>query len=184
MKDVSIGNAFLTFSREKRPFESGGQHGTAEIVELKTSDGLNAEVSIQQFVNEVIHVRLTEFLSPPPPLYSHLIKNGTLTVQVRHDGKWVALLRALRPGSKDYPTLNHISLDELNGLLGEDCVSWLEGMGFEFGLWVDLNPKAARFKESFAVAIEPEKAHLLVAPWALTRVVALMKRLGKNVVDL
>jgi hypothetical protein len=108
-----------------------------------------------------------------------------MTVQVREDGKWVALLRALRPGGKDYPTLNGVSWDELDGLLGSNAKQWLEGLGFETGTWAELNPKAAKFKESLAVAIPAEHGNLLVLPWALTRVVALMKKLGKPaVVDL
>ena len=155
------------------------------VVPISTTDGLRAEVELQYLVDGSKHVRLAEFLAPPPPRYSHLIRNGVMTVQVREDGKWVALLRALRPGGKDYPTLNAVSWDELSGLLGENAKEWLEGLGFETGTWSELNPKAGRFKDSLAVAIPAEDGNLLVLPWALTRVVALMKKLGKPaVVDL
>jgi len=157
----------------------------SRVVPISTIDGLRAEVELQYLVDGSKHVRLAEFLAPPPPLYSHLIRNGVMTVQVREDGKWVALLRALRPGGKDYPTLNAVSWQELDSLLGADSKGWLERMGFETGTWSELNPKAAKFKDCLAVAIPPEDGHLLVLPWALTRVVALMKKLGKPaIVDL
>lgn len=175
----------LTFTGEHRIFESGGKAGTAEIVTISTPDGLQGEVAIQKFDNGDIHVRLTEFLTTPPPTYSHLNHNGTMTVQIRDDGKWVALMRALRPGGRDHATLNYVAWDELNALLGGDAKQWLTNLGFEIGTWQELNPKAGRFKESLAVAIEPEKANLLVLPWTLTRVIALMKKLGHAaVVDL
>jgi len=162
-----------------------GKSVSARIFELRTTDGLVAEVAIQTFVDGEIHVRLSEFLGSPPPAYSHLNRNGTMTVQVREDGKWVALVRALRPGGREHATLNSITWAELDRLLGENANLWLQGLGFDVGTWAELNPRAAKFKDSIAVAIEPENSHLLVLPWALTRVVALMKKLGKPaVVDL
>ena len=185
MGDAVVANSHLTFTGETRLFELSGKTGEAEIVNISTPDGLKAEVSIQKFADGDIHVRLTEFLSTPPPTYSHLTRNGMMTVQVRSDGKWVALLRALRPGGREHATLNSITWAELDYLLGEDSNKWLNGLGFETGTWVDLNPKAAKFKDSIAVAIAPENGALLALPWALTRVIALMKKLGKpSVVDL
>ncbi len=184
MSALTFSNLTLSFTGENRNFESGQKQGAAEVVLLETTDGLKAEVSIQRFHDGEIHIRLTEFLTTPPPVYAHLVRNGTMTVQVREDGKWVALLRALRPGGREHPTLNHVTTDELDKLLGANSTEWLEGLGFEVGTWESLNPAAGRFKDSVAIAIESSKANLLVAPWALTRVIALMKRLGKTTVDL
>lgn len=184
MTAISLENLTLSFSDAFRDFESGQKQGVAEIVVLETTDGLKAEVSIQRFQDGEIHIRLTDFLTTPPPVYAHLTRNGTMTVQVREDGKWVALLRALRPGGKEHPTLNYVSLEELDKLLGSNATEWLENLGFEVGTWESLNPSAGRFKESVAVAIDACKGNLLVAPWALTRVIALMKRLGKTTVEL
>lgn len=183
MDIISVNNARVSFPGETRRFELAGKNGSAEIVEIETTDGLRAEISIQKFEDGSIHIRLTEFLTTPPPAYSHLIKNGTMTVQIREDGKWVALLRALKPGGKEHPTLNSVSSEELDGLLGEDSLNWLTSLGFEVGVWSEINPKAGKFKDSLAVAIEPERANLLVAPWTLTRVIALMKKLGKQGLD-
>jgi hypothetical protein len=184
MTTIAVTNVNLSFDGEIRDL-TGGKTGTAEIVQLQSSDGLKAEVSIQKFAEGEIHVRLTEFLSPPPPKYSHLDRNGTMTVQTReHDGKKVALLRALRPGGQAHATLNMVTLEELDELLGENTKAWLEQLGFEVGTWAELNPKAGKFKESIAVAVSPEKMNLLVLPWTLTRVIALMKNLGKSTVEL
>jgi hypothetical protein len=183
MKDYLLANLTVRFTEESRSFLEGSESGNSKIVIIESSDGLKAEVSIQEFDSGNKHIRLTEFLTTPPPLYSHLIKNGTMTVQVREDGKWVALLRALRPGGKDHPTLNNISIEELDKLLGLNSKDWLIDLGFEFGTWSELNPKAAKFKDSLAVAIEPTQGNLLVLPWALTRVIALMKQLGKPTLD-
>lgn len=185
MTVFTVAKASLYFDGEQRPFESGGKTGAAEIVKLETSDFLAAEVSIQRFDSGEITIRLTEFLSTPPPKYAHLNRNGAMTVQVREDGNWVALLRALRPGGKEHPTLNFVSWDELTSLLGHEAKEWLIDLGFEIGTWADLNPSAGRFRDSLAVSIAADKANLLVLPWALTRVIALMKKLGQpQVVDL
>jgi hypothetical protein len=185
MGDIGVANSMLTFTGETRPFDTGGKSGLAEIVTISTPDGLKGEVSIQKFADGDIHVRLTEFLATPPPIYSHLSRNGTMTVQVREDGKWVALVRALRPGGREHATLNSINWAELDDLLGEGAKLWLQGHGFEVGTWAALNPRAAKFKDSIAVAIESESAHLLALPWTLTRVIALMKKLGKpSVIEL
>jgi hypothetical protein len=169
----------------ERPSRAENFAKPSSVTCISTMDGLRAEVEVQFLVDGSMHVRLAEFLSTPPPLYSHLIRNGTMTVQVRADGKWVALLRALRPGGKDYPTLNGVTWEELDALLGGNAKEWLEGLGFLTGTWAELNPKAGRFKDSLAVAIPAAEGNLLVLPWALTRVVALMKKLGKPlVVDL
>lgn len=180
-----MANAHFVFDGESRPFEIGGKSGQAEIATVSTPDGLKAEVSIQRFDDGEIHIRLTEFLTSPPPVYGHLIRNGTMTVQTRDDGKWVALLRALRPGGKEHPTLNNVTWEELDWLLGSSAEGWLEGLGFETGTWSSLNPKAGKFKDSLAVAISADNGSLMALPWALTRVLALMKKLGKpTVVDL
>ncbi len=180
-----VASLLLKVNQRSARVAISGQEVDSSISDLESPDGLHAEVAVQSHPDGTIHVRLSEFLSSPPPLYSHLTRNGVMTVQIREDGKWVALLRALRPGGKDYPTLNGVSWDELDGLLGANAKQWLEGLGFETGTWSELNPKAAKFKDSLAVAISAEDGNLLVLPWALTRVVALMKKLGKPaVVDL
>lgn len=179
-----VSNCKLTFRGETRDFEAAGGSGFSEIVELETTDGLKAEVSIQNFHDGTVHIRLTEFLATPPPLYSHLISNGTMTVQTRtYDGHSVALLRALRPGGKEYPTLNSINIEELNSLLEQDTELWLKSLGFALGKWIDVNPEAGKFKDALAVSIEADKKRLLVLPWALTRVIALMKKLGKPTLE-
>jgi hypothetical protein len=183
MASYPVSNSWIDITDEVRPFESGGRPGAAQIVKIQTTDGLKAEVSVQKFNDGDINIRLTEFLTTPPPLYSHLINNGTMTVQVRDDGKWVALLRALRPGGKEHATLNHVEREELDSLLGADSYGWLLDLGFEVGTWAEINPKAAKFKSSLAVAIDPAKGTLLVLPWALTRVIAIMKQLGKPTLD-
>lgn len=162
-----------------------GKEAVCDISEVTSIDGLHAEVAMQRFVDGEIHVRLMEFLATPPPAYAHLNRNGTMTVQVREDGSLVALLRALRPGGKDYPTLNGVTWEELDALLGSNAKEWLEALGLETGTWAGLNPKAGRFTDSLAVAVPADQGGLLVLPWALTRIVALMKKLGKpSVVDL
>jgi hypothetical protein len=180
----TVANAKLTFTGETRAINDSTSPGSAEIVSLETTDGLKGEVSVQFFDDGTIVVRLTEFLSPPPPTYAHLNRNGSMTVQTRStDGKKVALLRALRPGGKEHATLNSVSLEELDSLLGSDAESWLEELGFELGTWEEINPGAGRFKSSLAVSVDAENVRLLALPWALTRVIALMKKLGKPTLE-
>lgn len=185
MSSYQVANATVSISADESRREVAGKIASVRTATLETTDGLKGEVSIQHFDDGDIHVRLTEFLTTPPPVYSHLTRNGTMTVQVRKDGKWVALVRALRPGGREHATLNSVNWSELDDLLGANADLWLQSHGFEVGTWAELNPRAAKFKDSIAVAIEPENSHLLVLPWALTRVIALMKKLGKpSVIEL
>ena len=163
---------------------SGNVSGKGHVAVVKTPDLLVAEVQLKNFGPEDTLIKLTEFLTSAPPKYNHLDRNGSMTVQRLSNGDWVAPLRALRPGGRAWPTLNYISMAELDGLLGESARAWLNGLGFTVGTWESLNPAAKRFKQSIAVSIPAEKSELLVLPWALTRVVALMKQLGESkVVD-
>ncbi len=162
---------------------AGDKSGTARVHTLETSDGLRAEVEIREFVDGSKELRLTEFLSPPPPKYEHLNRNGSMTVQVQEDGSWVVLLRALRLGGKDYPTLNYVTWEELSEICELDFNAYLMSLGFQTGTWEELNSKAAKFKDSLAVGIPGDRTELLFLPWAATRVVALMKRLGRSALD-
>jgi hypothetical protein len=75
-------------------------------------------------------------------------------------------------------------MKELDSLLGASAEGWLTDLGFTVGTWEELNPAAKRFRKSVAVSIPADKSELLVLPWTLTRIVALMKQLGENkVVD-
>lgn len=157
---------------------SDGTPVTAWSCTIKSEVGLNAEVLVKDFGAAGGEVRLSNFLSTPAPVFDHLDRNGAMTCQVLPSGDWVALVRALRPGGKPHPTLNHVTLEELADLLGEDFQTWAGSFGFTVGTWAGLNPTAGRFKESVAASIPAEKAYLLVLPWTLSRPVALMKKLG------
>ena len=170
---------------EIREIEAAGNvRGNGYVAVVRTPDLLVAEVQVKDFGPEATLIKLTEFLTSPPPRYNHLDRNGSMTVQRLGNGDWVAPLRALRPGGRSWPTLNYISMLELDELLGESAEAWLVGLGFTVGTWENLNPAAKRFKQSVALSIPAEKSELLILPWALTRVVALMKQLGESkVVD-
>lgn len=181
----SLADITVELIDEIRDIEAPGfASGTARIATIRTPDLLVAELQIRDFGAEKTEIRLTAFLDTPPPRYDHLLRNGVMTVQRLENGDWVALLRALRPGGKTWPTLNYVSLEEISKLLGEDARAWLEGLGFTVGTWEELNPSAKKFKQSVAISIPADKSSLLFLPWALTRVVALMKQLGATkVVD-
>ncbi len=158
--------------------------GKGYVATVRTPDLLVAEVLVKDFGPDDTLIKLTDFLTSPPPKYSHLNSNGSMTVQRLSNGDWVAALRALRPGGRAWPTLNYISMSELDQLLGESAEAWLVSLGFNVGTWESLNPAAKKFKQSVAISIPAEKFQLLILPWALTRVVALMKQLGETkVVD-
>lgn len=180
MNEYQVSNAKITFTDEVRPAEKAGVVGSERIAIIETTDLLKAEVSIQEFDDGTKVIRLTEFLGDEPPRYTHLQSNGRLPILMRPNGDWMVLLRALRPGGKPYPTLNSVSFEELDELLGVDSKKWLENLGFEIDEWQKINPAAGRYKNGIGLAIHPSKAHLLVLPWTLTRVIALMKRLGKS----
>jgi len=182
----SIASVEVELTGETRAITAAGNlAGTAQIAVVRTPDQLVAEVQVKDFGLEKTEIKLMEFLAPAPPAYGHLDRNGLMTVQRLENGDWVALLRALRPGGREWPTLNFVAMEELDSLLGASTQDWLIGLGFTVGTWAELNPAAKRFTNSIAVSIPVEKSELLVLPWTLTRVVALMKQLGENkVVDL
>jgi hypothetical protein len=182
----SIASVEVELTGETRAITAAGNlAGTAKIAVVRTPDQLVAEVQVKDFGPEKTEIKLMEFLAPAPPTYGHLDRNGLMTVQRLDNGDWVSLLRALRPGGREWPTLNYVSMEELDFLLGSSAQDWLTGLGFTVGTWAELNPAAKRFTNSIAVSIPADKSELLVLPWTLTRVVALMKQLGENkVVDL
>jgi len=164
--------------------EKDGSEIKSIISLLHTNDQLSAEVSYQISQDGSRQIRLTEFLADPPPIYDHLNKNGRMPVTVVDDGKThIALLRALRKGGREWPTLNQVYAEELDGLLGISTRDWLSSMDITLSTWSSLNPAAKRYKDSLAVSVPSEKTLNLVGPWALTRVVALMKRLGERNLD-
>jgi hypothetical protein len=175
----------IEFTGETRVITTTGNlSGTAQIAVVRSPDKLVAEIQVKDFGPEKTEIKLVEFLAPSPPAYGHLDRNGLMTVQRLENGDWVSLLRALRPGGREWPTLNYVSMEELDSLLGSSAQDWLTGLGFKVGTWAELNPSAKRFTNSIAVSIPADKSELLVLPWTLTRVVALMKQLGENkVVD-
>jgi hypothetical protein len=181
----TLANVEVEFTEETRAITATGNlSGTAQIAVVRTPDQLVAEVQVKDFGPEKTEIKLVEFLASAPPTYSHLGRNGLMTVQRLDNGDWVAPVRALRPGGRDWPTLNYISMEELDSLLGASAERWLTDLGFTVGTWEELNPAAKRFRKSVAVSIPADKSELLVLPWTLTRIVALMKQLGENkVVD-
>ena len=181
----TVANVEVEITGEARAITAvGNLFGTAQIALVRTPDQLVAELQVKNFGPDKTEIKLTEFLAPAPPVYGHLDRNGLMTVQRLENGDWVVLLRALRPGGKEWPTLNFVSMEELDSLFDADAQNWLTGLGFTVGTWAELNPAAKRFTGSIAVSIPEDKSELLVLPWTLTRVVALMKQLGENkVVD-
>jgi hypothetical protein len=177
----TLANVEVDFTGEARAITTTGNlSGTAQIAVVRTPDQLVAEVQVRDLGSQKTEIKLMDFLAPPPPAYGHLNRNGSMTVQRLDNGDWVAPVRALRPGGRDWPTLNYVSLEELDELLGSNVEEWLTELGFTVGTWGELNPAAKRFTNSVAVSIPADKSNLLVLPWALTRVVALMKQLGEN----
>ena len=182
---VNFSGVDLDLSVEER-FEQDkdGKQIRSIISLVRTSDQLSAEVSYQIQDDGARQIGLTEFLSTPPPIYDHLNRNGRMPITVVEERQeHVALLRALRRGGRDWPTLNKVTEDELDQLLGSSVRDWLTSLDIKLGTWDSLNPNAKRHKDALAVAVKAEDSTKLVAPWALTRVVALMKKLGENNLD-
>ena len=164
--------------------DANGNEINSTISILGTSDQLSAEVSYDMHPDGSRQIGLTEFLATPPPIYDHLNRNGRMPITVVEDrGEHVALLRALRKGGREWPTLNRVTEDELDELLGSSTRDWLTSLDIKLGTWESLNPNAKRHKDSLAVSVKADKTMNLLAPWALTRVVALMKKLGESKLD-
>ena len=183
--NISFSGVDLELAIEERSEnDKDGNEIKTSISIVKTTDQLNAEVSYQIHTDGTRQIGLTEFLATPPPIYDHLNRNGRMPVTVVEDRQeHVALLRALRRGGRDWPTLNKVTEDELDQLLGSSVRDWLTSLDIKLGTWESLNPNAKRHKDALAVAVSAENSIRLVAPWALTRVIALMKKLGENNLD-
>ena len=158
---------------------AGDKVGSSRVFNLETKDHLRAEVELREFTDESKEIRLTNFLASPPPKYEHLNRNGSMPIQTQPDGSWVVLLRALRLGGKEYPTLNAVTWAELSELTEMDFEKHLSELGLGTGTWQELNVRAKKYKDSLAVSATQGQSELLLLPWAATRVIALMKRLGK-----
>ena len=183
--NISFSGVDLELAIEERSEnDKDGNEIKSSISIVKTTDQLNAEVSYQIHSDGTRQIGLTEFLATPPPIYDHLNRNGRMPITVVQERQeHVALLRALRRGGRDWPTLNKVTEDELDQLLGSSVRDWLTSLDIKLGTWESLNPNAKRHKDALAVAVRSENSIGLVAPWALTRVIALMKKLGENNLD-
>jgi hypothetical protein len=126
---MEIGGILTVEKLEDSKLLTGDKLGTAKVFRVQTRDNLCAEVEQRDFTDGSKEIRLTEFLSPPPPKYDHLNRNGAMTIQVQADGSYVVLLRALRLGGKDYPTLNDVTWDELSEITELDFQKYLLGCG-------------------------------------------------------
>lgn len=63
MIEHSFSGLTVHYAGEKSKLEISGKTAVVETANLDSADGLKAEISIQDFQNGEIHVRLTEFLT-------------------------------------------------------------------------------------------------------------------------
>lgn len=151
----------------------------AHLAELQTPDGFRATLGVIEWPNGAVTVKLVDFMSGPD-VYRRLERAGTLEIKVV-DGKWIALMRALKYDTKDYATLHGVSFEELDVLVKDDSKQLLLDIeGVEVGVYGEFVPDAKRYQDAMAMRSVPQFIEGIAALYALTRVMPLMKNFGLN----
>lgn len=153
------------------------QDGLVQYGRLLTPDGFSGTAGVVTWQDGTVDVRFLDFISGADP-YRRLERAGRMSVQV-HDGRWVALLRALRHNGRDWPTLADVSWQELDELAGSSAEALLtRSDGSRVGTWGELNPAAARYRDTPAISCRENDAESLLIAYTLTRVMPIMKNFG------
>lgn len=112
--------------------------------------------------------------------YDRLERAGTISLATG-GGRWIAPLRALKKGGKDYPTLQRVSDEDLDYLAGGDFRALAASLGeVEFNRYGDLVPDAGKVvANGLGMAVPAGQVGPLIAMIAVTRPLALVKRFGE-----
>jgi len=118
---------------------------------------------------------------PVLPPYNRLVRAGTISV-VDDGGRWVAPLRALKKGAKDFPALHRVTFEDLDFLAGQGFEDFIHSLGeVEFGRYGDLVPSAGKqVADGLGISVPAGHVAPLMGMIAVTRPLALLRRFGES----
>jgi hypothetical protein len=183
MSALSIGEVSLEVADEPEVLHDAplraerDEDGLVQYGTLSTPDGFRGTVGVITWSSGPVEVRLLDFLAGSDP-YRRLERAGHMAVRAS-DGRWTTLLRALKHGSKDWPTLADVSWSHLDELLGGSAAELLTRQaGAVASSYGELNPAASRYRDTPAVGCVENDARTILSAYALTRVLPIMKQFG------
>lgn len=152
--------------------------GHACTAVLSTPDGFEGTVAVISWPSGTVDVRLVDF-AKGGDAYRRLERAGGMNIETV-DGSWLGLIRALKFGDKDYPTLHQVDWAELDELLGSASEAMLLGHGATaLGRFADLKAEAsARHANTLAFRTAEGNAETVLAVYALTRVLPILHDFG------
>ena len=156
--------------------DAGDVEGAAHVATIETADGMRATVGVCSWPGDEADVRLLDFWSGADD-YRRLERAGKMSLAMVADRR-VGILRAMRYGEREWPTLQTVDWAQLDQLAGTDFAALLTEHGATVGTVAELNPAGRRFKEAPAFAFADAPVSALVA-FAVTRVVPIMVGFGR-----
>lgn len=159
----------------------GGAEQAGQLREavIESSDGLRMTIGCTTWEDGTADVQPLDFLAGPNE-YRRLEAAGRMTLGETNPGTRVALLRALRYGERGYPSLASVSWGDLDELAGTDSAELLISHGAQTGAYGDLRPGAVKYREHPAFAVPADALEAVFAAFAITRVLPIMKGLGRG----
>lgn len=154
------------------------QTGEAVVANLKTPDGLRAQVVFVVWPDGAeSSLRIADFLAGPAD-YERLKDAGEMSPKSLGD-KFVARIRALRYGDNGRATIAGVDWEQIDEWYGGDVRQELGELGARTGTYSELYPEATRFKTEPAIEVPKNKPEALFLVYALTRVMPIMTGYGK-----
>lgn len=168
------------FAKPMAPHENAEseQTGTIQKFRVTTTDGLNhifGIVSWPAAQPEIISVERISGLEK----YKKFEKGGRVSIVETNDGKWLAELKVLKYGNKDYPTPHTSNWTELDYILGGNAQEALLFSGaLAVGSRALIDGETNKNRFNLAVKVRVRDYQALAVAYALTKVLSVMHDLG------
>lgn len=157
--------------------------GTAREALFTSSDGLRLNVAVVTWPDGSQDVQPLDFIAGPD-VYRRLERAGRMTLMDTGRGTKCALLRALKYGDREYPSLASTTWQELSWLAGTDVQELLLSHGAEaVESYATLRSDARRFADNPAFECATDALTPIFAAFAITRVLPIMKEFGRSGVE-
>jgi len=154
------------------------QTGKIQKFRVTTTDGLNhifGVVSWPAAQPEIISVERIAGLEK----YKRLEKAGRVSIVETKDGNWLAELKVLKYGNRDYPTPHTSNWPELDYILGGNAQVTLADAGaVAVGSRALIDSETNKNRFNLAVKVSPRDYQTLAVAYALTKILSVMHDLG------
>lgn len=116
---------------------------------------------------------------PVPPPFDNVVGRLRQTMKLVN-GYWVLPIRAGKKAGKDRPTLNGVTWDEIDELLGSDGKQFFKSLGdATFGRYGDMTEGSGSMANMIGARVKQGDESVLIAIHVVTRALAVLRNLSK-----